>query len=92
MARTVGYLALGLLVLAPSFAAAQQAKPVRKDSVVVIDHRPTVNLANAGDFAVGIGRPTTFDDMRLDVRENLRPRQSYGPVSNITCSPSIPDC
>ena len=90
MRHIVGYLALGLLALPASFAAAQTAKPAQRAPAV--EQRHSVNLPGAGDFDIGFGRASTFDDLPLDVRENIRPRQSYGPVSNITCSPSIPDC
>ena len=90
MRHTVGYFAVAALALAPSLALAQTAKPTQR--AIVIEQKRTVSFANAGDFGVGIGRPTTFDDLPLDVRENIRPRQSYGPVSNVACSPSIPDC
>ena len=89
-------LAVAALIFSGSSMAAAQDATEEADAeaaapVIIVDEGQPDRFGTLGDFTVGFGRPRTFDSMRLDVRESLRPRQSYGP-GPVFCSPSIPDC
>jgi hypothetical protein len=84
------YLASGILLASMAPSAAQQApapQPTEDDTVIVLEPGP----AESGPI-VGWGTPTTFDTLRMDVRESLRPPQTFGPEDTRLCSPSVPDC
>ena len=85
-------LALSIVLGASGLAIAQETggepRPSDAPLLVIEDGDPF----GPGDFAVRFGRPATFDNLRLDVRENLRPPEQYGPGNQAFCSPSIPDC
>lgn len=90
MRLAFAYLASGILLASTVPGAAQEAPPpqlIQPDTLIVVEPGP----AQTGPV-VGWGTPTTFDTLRIDVRESLRPPQTYGPQNDLLCSPSVPDC
>ena len=87
-------LATAALILASGATWAQDANvQIATDQpIVIVEEDAADPFGPVGDFTVNFGRPTTFDSLRLDVRESLRPPGSFGPGNPMGCSPSVPDC